>query len=124
MRFRVASTFGLIAILSSVAGCTPAPPACVAPVAPPTVDGSTASERQMSKAHDAVVFFQKQSDDYQTCLVKAIEGHHHNPPFFSRFYDDGLELKLDEQKHKNQLEKERVVSEFNAGVRLYNEIHP
>jgi hypothetical protein len=124
MRSGVASLFGLIALLSSVAGCTPAPPSCAAPVAPPTVDGSTATEQRMSKAHDAVVLFQKQSDDYQTCLVKAIEGHRRNPPFFSRFYDDGLEAKLEGQKHANQLEKERVVSEFNAGVRLYNEIHP
>jgi hypothetical protein len=124
MRFRVASTFGLIVVLSSVTGCAPEPPSCIAPGAPPTVDGSTANERQMSKAHDAVVLFQKRSDDYQTCLVKAIKDHHSNPPFFSRFYDDGFEAKLEERKHKNQLEKERVVSEFNAGVRLFNEIHP
>jgi hypothetical protein len=124
VRFRLAGTFGLLTVLVCATGCSPQPPSCVAPAAPRTVDGSTASERQMSKAHDAVVLFQKQSDDFQTCLVKAIEAHHHNPPLLSRFYDDGLETRLDDQKHKNQLEKERVVSEFNAGVRLYNEIHP
>lgn len=78
----------------------------------------------MTKAHDDVVRFQKASDGYQTCLVKAINDHQNNPPFFSRFYDDGLEVKLEAEKHHNQLEKERVVAEFNAGVRLYNEIHP
>src|SRR5689334_10351508 len=104
MRASVAGLFGLLAISAAIAGCAPKEPSCKTPIAPATVDGSTATERQMSDAHDAVVAFQKQSDDYQTCLVKAIRDHHHNPPFFSRFYDDGLEPKLEEQKHKNQLE--------------------
>jgi hypothetical protein len=78
----------------------------------------------MTKAHDDVVRFQKESDGYQTCLVKAIDEYHRSPPLLSRFYDDGFIVKLDKAKHDNQLEKERVVAEFNAGVHLYNEIHP
>ncbi|HEX2591437.1 MAG TPA: hypothetical protein VHL34_08065 [Rhizomicrobium sp.] len=78
----------------------------------------------MTKARDAVVTFQNKSDTYQDCLNHAIVEHRNNPPLFSRLYDDGFEANLEDQKDKNQQEKERVVSEFNAGVRLYNSMHP
>jgi hypothetical protein len=125
MLSRVAGRFAVLTVFAAgMAACSPTPPSCTAPVAPPTVDGSSATEQQMTAAHDAVVKFQKESDTYQTCLVTAIAQHRSNPPFFSRFYDDGFESGLEEKKHQNQLDKERVVGEFNSGVRVYNEMHP
>lgn len=91
---------------------------------PAAIDGTVATEQTMAEAHDAVVRFQKESDDYQTCLVTAIADHHNNPPFFSRFHDDGFETDVEKRKHDNQMTKVKVVGNFNTAVRTYNAIHP
>lgn len=78
----------------------------------------------MAQARNAIVRYQKLADDYQSCLVIAAGNHHKNPPFFSRFYDDGFETTADSLKHQNQIDKETAVNEFNAAVRIYNSMHP
>ncbi|HEY1709280.1 MAG TPA: hypothetical protein VGG10_13520 [Rhizomicrobium sp.] len=78
----------------------------------------------MTRARDAIVRYQKLSDDYQTCLVTAASNHRKSPPFFSRFYDDGFEAAAEDLKHQNQVDKETAVGEFNAAVRIYNTMHP
>ena len=69
----ILKTLGLVAAL---VGLSVAPAlaqsACQEPIAPAAVDGATATTAQMNGAHDDVVTFIKQSDDYQSCLYKEL----------------------------------------------------
>src|ERR1041385_573777 len=67
-------TLGLVAALAGLS-VTPAlaDSACQEPIAPAAVDGATATTAQMNGAHEDVLTFIKQSDDYQSCLYKELD---------------------------------------------------
>ena len=67
---------------------------CVAPAAPAIPGGAGATMMQMTKALDGVKAFIAASDDYQACMLRAIEA--------------------------NQKEKERIGAEYGASARAYN----
>src|ERR1700759_4417617 len=66
-------TIGLVAALF-LASAAPAlaQSACSEPIAPAPVDGNKATTAQMNAAHDDVVTFLKQSDDYQSCVLREV----------------------------------------------------
>lgn len=69
----ILKTLGLVAALVGLSAMPAmAESACQEPIAPAAVDGSTATTAQMNGAHDDVVTFIKQSDDYQACLYKEL----------------------------------------------------
>lgn len=81
--------------------------ACRPPVAPSTVDGTTATREDMTLAHDLVIAFIHDSDRYQSCLLGA-----------TRSIGDSRVRAL---VQTNQIQKEQAGAEYNAAVRLFNE---
>jgi hypothetical protein len=115
-------------VLTVLTACAPPQPSCREPAMLPVVDAFNATESQMTAMHDRVVKYQAANDAYQSCLVNAIEGYVHNPPFSRKYlswaYDDhyieGLQIRI----HASQQAKEDVVGKFNDAVKAYNNLHP
>ncbi len=125
MLSRTAGGIGLLATIAlAMTACAPAQPSCREPVAPPLIDAFSATDAQMNQMRGTVIHFQKQSDDFQTCIVHAINAYHSSPPLMGRVFDDGYVGGLDKRVHQNQALKEKVVGQFNDAVRAYNDLHP
>lgn len=99
---------------------------CTEPYAPAAIDGGAATEAQMKSAHDDVVNFLRNSDDYQTCLnadyiaqVNAAKKEKDPKPL-----DPSVKADVSAKLAKNQSEKEKVGAEFNTAVQAYKAKHP
>ena len=117
--------FGLAAALL-VASAAPvlAESACMAPIAPAAVDGSTATPAQMKATHDDVMTFIKQSDDYQMCLFKELNDAKAAALKDKKDLDPSIEQGVNAKVQDNQSLKEKVGNEFNAAVVAYKAKHP
>jgi len=92
--------------------------ACQEPIAPTALDGATATTAQMNGAHDDVLTFIKQSDDYQLTDAKldAVK----NKKTLDPSIETGVQAKVDSNQHL----KEKVGGEYNAAVMAYKAKHP
>lgn len=96
------------------------------PVAPASVDGSTATEAQMKDAIDDFKTFQKESDTYQECLLSDLrkqkaKAAKATPP---KTLDPAIEQGVAVQVSENQKLKERVGGELNGSILAYKSKHP
>jgi len=118
-------TLGLVAGLVLVSAAPAwAESACSEPIAPAAVDGSTATTAQMNAAHDDVMTFLKQSDDYQVCLLKELNDAKADAVKNKKDLDPSIEAGVDAKVQANQALKEKVGAEFNAAVVAYKAKHP
>jgi predicted ribosome quality control (RQC) complex YloA/Tae2 family protein len=121
-------TFGLAVALATLS----AVPAfagfdeCSAPIPPAAVDGSTATLAQVKAAHQDVVTFLKQSDDYQDCLNRALAeaADAAKKDKDKKPLDPEIIAQHDRLQKSNQSLKEKVGNEFNAAATAYNAKHP
>jgi hypothetical protein len=98
--------------------------ACQAPIAPAAVDGSTASTAQMNGAHDDVMTFIKQSDDYQACVLREFNELKADALKNKKTLDSSIETEVTQKVDGNQHLKEKVGGEYNAAVMAYKAKHP
>ena len=98
--------------------------ACQEPIAPPALDGATASTAQMNGAHDDVLTFIKQSDDYQSCLLKEFTDAKLDAAKNKKTLDPSIETAVQAKVDANQHLKEKVGGEYNAAVMAYKAKHP
>lgn len=97
---------------------------CAEPIAPAAVNGATASTAQMNAAHDDVMTFLKQSDDYQMCLLKELKDANDAAVKAKKDPDPALDAETKAKIQANQSLKEKVGAEFNAAVGDYKKAHP
>lgn len=121
----ILKTLGLVAALIG-ASAVPAmaQSSCQEPIAPAAVDGATATTAQMNGAHDDVVTFIKQSDDYQACLYKELKDAKEDAVKNKKDVDPSVEAGVSAKVEANQHLKEKVGGEFNAAVIAYKAKHP
>jgi len=118
-------TVGLVsALLLASAAPALAESACSEPIPPVAIDGSTASTAQMNAAHDDVMTFLKQSDDYQLCLLKELKDATDAAKRDKKDLDPAVDAGVRAKVQANQILKEKVGAEFNAAVRAYKAKHP
>ena len=119
-------TLGLVAALVGLSAVPAlAHSACQEPIAPAAVDGSTATTAQMNGAHDDVITFIKQSDDYQSCVLQGTQRRQgrcaeEQESRSIRRSRPPLPQKVDGNQHL----KEKVGGEYNAAVMAYKAKHP
>jgi hypothetical protein len=118
-------TLGLVASLL----CMSAMPAlaqsqCQEPIAPAALDGATATTAQMNNAHDDVMTFIKQSDDYQSCLFKELSDEQADAVKNKKPLDPSVQTAVSAKVDANQHLKEKVGGEYNAAVMAYKAKHP
>lgn len=118
-------TLGLVAALAGLS-VTPAlaDSACQEPIAPAAVDGATATTAQMNGAHEDVLTFIKQSDDYQSCLLKELTDAKLDAVKNKKTLDPSIETGVQAKVDSNQHLKEKVGGEYNAAVMAYKAKHP
>ncbi len=118
-------TVGLVAalVLGSAAPAL-AQSVCSEPIAPAAVDGNLATAAQMTAAHDDVVTFLRQSDDYQTCLLRELNQAQADALTAKKELDPAIEPAMAAKVNENQGLKEKVGGEFNASVIAYKAKHP
>ena len=101
---------------------------CSAPIPPAAIDGSTATLVQVKAAHQDVVTFLKQSDDYQDCLnrveTQAADAAKKDKDNKTGQVDPEIVAEHDRLQKSNQSLKEKVGNEFNAAANAYNAKHP
>lgn len=121
----ILKTLGLVAALAGLS-VTPAlaDSACQEPIAPAAVDGGTATTAQMNGAHEDVMTFIKQSDDYQSCLYKELDDAKADALKNKKQIDPAMEPAVAAKVDANQHLKEKVGGEFNAAVIAYKAKHP
>ena len=98
--------------------------ACQEPIAPVAIDGATATTAQMKGAHEDVMTFIKQSDDFQLCLYKELDDAKQDALKNKKQIDPALEPAVAKKVDGNQHLKEKVGGEFNAAVIAYKAKHP
>ena len=98
--------------------------ACQEPIAPAAVDGSTATTAQMNGAHDDVMTFIKQSDDYQACVLREFSDAKADAVKNKKTLDPSIEAAVTQKVDANQHLKEKVGGEYNAAVMAYKAKHP
>jgi hypothetical protein len=98
--------------------------ACQEPIAPAAVDGATATTAQMNGAHDDVLTFIKQSDDYQSCLLKEFNDAQADATKNKKPLDPAIQTAVAAKVDANQHLKEKVGGEYNASVLAYKAKHP
>ena len=118
-------TLGLAVVLF-VAAAAPAmaESACQEPIAPAAVDGSKATTAQMNGAHDDVMTFIKQSDDYQACMLKELSDLQADAVKNKKTLDPSIQTGVTAKVDANQHLKEKVGGEYNASVLAYKAKHP
>ena len=118
-------TIGLVSALFLISAVPAfAQSACSEPIAPAAVDGGVATTAQMNAAHDDVVTFIKQSDDYQVCLLKELKDANDALVKAKKDPDPSLEAGVRAKIQANQTLKEKVGAEYNASVMAYKAKHP
>ena len=98
--------------------------ACMEPIAPAAINGAAATSAQMKSAHDDVLTFIKQSDDYQVCLYRELNDAKAAALKDKKVVDPSLEAAVNSKVQENQGLKEKVGGEFNAAVAAYKAAHP
>jgi hypothetical protein len=98
--------------------------ACQEPIAPAAVDGAKATTAQMNGAHDDVITFIKQSDDYQACLLKEFSDAQADAVKNKKPLDPSVQTAVSMKVDANQHLKEKVGGEYNASVLAYKAKHP
>ena len=98
--------------------------ACQEPIAPASFDGAKATTAQMNSAHDDVLTFIKQSDDYQSCLWKEYSDAQADAIKNKKSLDASLQPAVQAKVDANQHLKEKVGGEYNAAVMAYKAKHP
>ncbi|MEJ1969260.1 MAG: hypothetical protein WDN03_11610 [Rhizomicrobium sp.] len=97
---------------------------CAEPIAPASVDGSTATADQLKANLADVKTFIKQSDDFQDCLnreyVAALDDAKKNKKDPDPAWDTTRKNKIE----ANQALKEKVGAEYNAAAHAYMAKHP
>jgi PHP family Zn ribbon phosphoesterase len=118
-------TIGLVAALV-LGSAVPAlaDSSCAEPIAPAALDGGTATKAQMSSAHDDVMTFLKQSDDYQVCVLREFHQAQTDATKAKQPIDPALAPAADAKIKANQGLKEKVGGEYNAAVNAYKAKHP
>jgi hypothetical protein len=118
-------TLGLVVALVGVSAVPAlAESACQPPIAPVALDGGTASTAQMNGAHDDVLMFIKQSDDYQSCLLKELSDAQADAAKNKKTLDPSVGTAVSAKIDANQHLKEKVGGEYNAAVLAYKAKHP
>lgn len=118
-------TLGLVASLVCLSAVPAlAQSACQEPIAPAALDGATATTAQMSNAHDDVMTFIKQSDDYQSCLFKEFSDLQADAVKNKKTLDPSIQNEVTAKVDANQHLKEKVGGEYNAAVMAYKAKHP
>ena len=115
-----------IAVVIMLASAVPswAESACVNPIAPTAIDGSTASTAQMKAAHDDVMNFIKSSDDYQDCVDAELKDQQRQAAKDKKPLDPAAATDASNKMAINQRLKEKVGAEYNAAVKAYKDKHP
>jgi hypothetical protein len=118
-------TIGLAAALV-LASAVPAlaQSVCSEPIAPAAVDGGKATTAQMNAAHDDVVTFIKQSDDYQGCVLHEVNEAKADALKNKKDVDPAILTAADDKIKSNQALKEKVGAEYNVAVTAYKAKHP
>ncbi len=98
--------------------------ACSAPIPPVVPDGKTASLPQLSQAAKDVVAFIRSSDDYQTCLLAAINKYETDAKGSKQGIDPSVRKGLEAKGDLNQKEKERIGAAYNKAAADYKSSHP
>ena len=118
-------TLGLVvAVLGAAMVPAMAQSACQEPIAPAAVDGAMATTSQMEHARDDVLTFIKQSDDYQTCLLKEFSDGRDEALKNKKTLDPSAEIAVQTKISENQHLKEKVGEEYNDAVKAYKGKHP
>ena len=92
---------------------------CTRPVAPPPIDGKTASGAQMASAKQSIDGFLAASDRYQTCLRLYI-GRQEDTAFTVHSTVPAWVYKgVDKKVAANQKDKQAVGDSYNAAVAAY-----
>lgn len=97
---------------------------CNVPYAPTVPNGKSATQAQMTSAHDAVTLFIKQSDDYQSCLLLELKTAREAAVQKQKPFDQQIATDVNNLASANQREKERVGAEYNGAAHAFNEAHP
>jgi hypothetical protein len=117
-----------LGLVAALVGLSAAPAlaesACQEPIAPVAIDGATATTVQMNGAHEDVMTFIKQSDDFQLCLYKELDDAKQDALKNKKQIDPALEPAVAKKVDANQHLKEKVGGEFNAAVIAYKAKHP
>ena len=118
-------TLGLVVALVGLSAVPAmADSACQEPIAPAAVDGSKATTAQMNGAHDDVMTFIKQSDDYQACVLREFNELKAAALKDKKPLDPAIEAAVTQKVDSNQHMKEKVGGEYNAAVMAYKAKHP
>lgn len=118
-------TFGLVlALIGASIVPAMAQSACQEPIAPAALDGAIATTAQMNSAHDDVMTFIKQSDDYQSCVLKEYSDIKADAVKNKKTLDPSLQTAVQAKIDANQHLKEKVGGEYNAAVMAYKTKHP
>lgn len=112
------------AMVVAMAAPAMAASACQEPIAPAAIDGSTATGAQIKAELLDVKTFLKQSDDYQSCLLKELDDAKAAAKKDKKDLDPAIEQATMDKIKANQTLKERVGAEFNAAAQAYNAKHP
>jgi hypothetical protein len=124
MTFMNIRILGLAAAAALMFSAAPALADCQEPIPPVAVDGGSATAAQMGAAHDDVLAFIKQSDDYQSCLITDFKQQQADAVKAKKDLDPSIEAAVNDKVHANQLLKEKVGAEYNAAVIAFKAKHP
>jgi hypothetical protein len=115
-----------LAIALLVAGALPvmAQAACIAPVAPAKVDGSTVTKDQLLASIKDAKAFIAASDTYQDCLGADLKAQKDQATADKKPLDPGIEAGINAKVNDNQAQKVKVGAEINAAVGDYKKVHP
>jgi hypothetical protein len=95
------------------------------PVAPASIDGSTATQQQVKDAISDFKTFQNESDTYQSCLwadlKKQQDAAEKSTP--KKTLDPTVAEAVQAQVTDNQRLKEKVGGELNAAIKAYQSKH-
>lgn len=78
----------------------------------------------MKAAHDDVVNFLRQSDEYQQCLFQDLNQQKLAAVNAKKPFDDSIETGVNAKVDANQRLKEKVGGEYNAAAHAYQAKHP
>jgi len=117
--FALASVFAAAIVVPAVAEDS-----CSEPIAPATINGAAATEKQLNEIGQDVKLFMKQSSDYQDCLIGGLKAQQaqaaHDKKQLDPSVTDAVQAKID----ANQKVKEKVGMEFNTAALRFCQAHP
>lgn len=94
-------------------------PHCTAPVPPPVIDGTKATQADLDAGKNAVNDFVSASDKYQRCLRKFLGGRQDMAQFAKTSVPTSVTKGVETRIAANQRQKEQVGKDYNDAVAAF-----